>query len=242
MLCAKKIRRALEEDKAPIKPLHGQARTIGVTAAPSSIQITLDNILFFLGKTELNVKEGAGYLRSECELDLEDEDEDAGSDGEVKKKSLLNVLDRTEELETEDTIVQQQRPDDAITMTSSEDEDVTMETVSTDQERMPVTPTNKQTQVLASTVQKSNAHKARRMSPILSPISKGNNMNLYPNHIIPPVYRQYYIVKCVECENKRQTIQFFPGNKIKFRKLPWLELLFCRILFFGVGHAINSGL
>ena len=93
MLCAKKIRRALKEDKAPIKPFGGQVRAIGVTAAPSSIQITLDNILFFLGKTELNVKEGAGYLRSECELDLEDEDEDAGS---VKKKSLLNVLDRTE--------------------------------------------------------------------------------------------------------------------------------------------------
>ena len=129
-------------------------------------------------KTEVNLKEGAGYAMDAghgCYLDIEDV---ADSEGSRSLKPIIEAeLDRTEELLTEDTIVQQQRP--AEMMTSSEDEDATMETVSTDQERMPVTPVNKMGQVLASTVQKSNAHKARRMSPILSPISKGYNMTPY---------------------------------------------------------------
>ena len=102
------------------------------------MEITLDNILYLLGKTEVNLKEGAGYHRDGCELDIEDV-----ADSEDQKKEEQNMiaeLDRTEELETEDTIVQQQRPE---MVTSSEDEDATMETVSTDQERMPVTPVNK---------------------------------------------------------------------------------------------------
>ena len=132
---------------------------IGVKKVPvSDIEITLSDILSMLGKTEFNVKEGAGYHRNDCELDIEDEAEEADAD---QKKSQLSILDRTEELETEDTIVKQPRPE---TVTSS-DEDATMETVSTDQEKM---------HVWESTVQKSNAHKARRMSSILSPISKGN--------------------------------------------------------------------
>ena len=118
----------------------------------------------------LTVTKGAGYHRNDCELDIEDQAEKANED---QKKSQLSILDRTEELETEDTIVQQPRPE---TVTSS-DEDATMETVSADQERMPVTPTNQKSTVLASTVQKSNAHKAQMMSPILSPISKGNYLD-----------------------------------------------------------------
>ena len=137
-------------------------------AALSDIEVTLTSLLSMLGKTEFTVTKGAGYHRNDCELDIEDEAEEANED---QKKSQLSILDRTEELETEDTIVQQPRPE---TVTSS-DEDATMETVSTD--GMPVTPTNQKSTVLASTVQKSNAHKARRMSPILSPISKGNYLN-----------------------------------------------------------------
>ena len=133
------------------------------------MEITLDNILYLLGKTEVNLKEGAGYHRLDCELDIEDVAD--SEDQKKEERNMITELDRTEELETEDTIVQQQRP--AEMQTSSEDEDATMETVSTDQERMPVTPVNKMGQVLASTVQKSIAHTARRMSPILSPISKG---------------------------------------------------------------------
>ena len=136
------------------------------------MEITIDNIQFLLGKFEVNLKEGAGYHRLGCELDIED-DADA-EDQKKEERNILANLDGTEELETEDTIVQQQRP--AEMLTSSEDEDATMETVSTDQERMPMTPVNKLGQVLASTVQKTNAHTARRMSPILSPISKGNNI------------------------------------------------------------------
>ena len=140
------------------------------TAALPSVEITVDNIQFLLGKTEVNLKDGAGYHRRGCELDIEDD-----ADAEDQKKEERNILlDRTEELETEDTIVPQQRP--AEMLTSSEDEDATMETVSTDQERMPMTPVNKMGQVLASTVQKTNAYTARRMSPILSPISKGNHI------------------------------------------------------------------
>ena len=148
------------------------------TTSPSNVKVTLDNVLFLMTKTEVNLKEGAGYAMDAghgCDLDIEDV---ADSEGQKKEKPTIEAeLDRTEELLTEDTIVQQQRP--AEMMTSSEDEDATMETVSTDQERMPVTPVNKMGKVLESTVQKSNAHKARRMSPILSPISKGNNMTPY---------------------------------------------------------------
>ena len=161
-MCAKKIRRELEENRNQVVKIISKK-----TAAPSSVEITLDNIQLLLGKIEVNLKEGAGYHRRGCELDIEDD-----ADAEDQKKEERNILlDRTEELETEDTIVQQQRPAEMVT--SSEDEDATMETVSTDQERMPMTPVNKMGQVLASTVQKTNAHTARRMSPILSPISKG---------------------------------------------------------------------
>ena len=163
-MCAKKIRRELQEDRAQIKPMVGVKKV----AALSDIEVTLTSLLSMLGKTEFTVTKGAGYHRNDCELDIEDEAEEAVED---QKKSQLSILDRTEELETEDTIVQQPRPE---TVTSS-DEDATMETVSTD--GMPVTPTNQKSTVLASTVQKSNAHKARRMSPILSPISKGNYLD-----------------------------------------------------------------
>ena len=171
-MCAKKIRRELEESKNHVV---SNIITSKKTTSPSNVKVTLDNVLFLMTKTEVNLKEGAGYAMDAghgCYLDIEDV---ADSEGSRSLKPIIEAeLDRTEELLTEDTIVQQQRP--AEMMTSSEDEDATMETVSTDQERMPVTPVNKMGQVLASTVQKSNAHKARRMSPILSPISKGNNM------------------------------------------------------------------
>ena len=133
----------------------------------SDIEATLFGLLSMLGKTEFNVKEGVGYHRNDCELDIEDEAEETDED---QKKSQLSILDRTEEVETEDTIVQQPRPE----VVTSSDEDATMETVSTDQEKLPLTPINQKSLVLASTVQKSNAHKVQRLSPILSPISKGN--------------------------------------------------------------------
>jgi hypothetical protein len=168
LLCAKKIRRELEENKNLISNKLVSKKAV----APSNVEVTIDTILSLFGKTSVDIKEGAGYHRQQCELDIEDIIEADSED--QKTEEMPNILDRTEEIETEDTIVQQQRPVEMVT-SSEDEEDATMETVSTDQERMPVTPINKKGKVLASTVQKSNLHKARRMSPILSPISKESN-------------------------------------------------------------------
>ena len=75
-MCAKKIRRELEEN---------------------SVEITVVNIQLLLGKIEVNLKEGAGYHRRGCELDDADVE-----DPKFFLTGRNNFLDRTEELETED--------------------------------------------------------------------------------------------------------------------------------------------
>ena len=123
--------------------------------------LDLKSILSVASKVKRDIEDGPGFRGVCCDLDCEDDDQESREE----VPAVVPLLDNTEELVTEETVVQEQ-----IAKDLESDGDATMETVPDDQ---PATPNGRKAPVLASTVQKTNTHMTRRLSPILSPISKG---------------------------------------------------------------------